>query len=298
MNYKRIIKNQKTRFFILRFLKWLPSRLMLQLQYFVKLNRFLNLTNPKRFTEKIQHYKLYYRNETMLICTDKYLVRDFIRLRGQDNYLNNLLGVYKDASEIDFTNLPEKFVIKTTDGGGGENIYICRNKSKLDVQLLINKVNGWRNKGIGNISYEWAYEGDRDSLIIIEDCLEDADTVDNSINDYKFFCFNGKVEYLVVDIDRYSGHKRNFYNKDWLNLNISSDCPNADREIKKPENFDQMIVLAENLAKGFPFVRVDLYNIQGKVFFGEMTFYPWSGYVQFNPDEFDFTLGQKFYINY
>ncbi|PXV62183.1 teichuronopeptide biosynthesis TupA-like protein [Dysgonomonas alginatilytica] len=297
MDYKKIFKSQKLRFFILRMLFWVPDSIMLKIQYKVKMNRCLDLKKPKRFTEKIQHYKMYYRNAEMLPCTDKYQVRQFVESRVGNKYLNELLGVYADATEINWSELPAKFVLKTTDGGGGENVIICKDKSTLEINETIKRLNSWRNKGSSSLSREWAYE-QATSLIIAEAFLENIDDPENSIDDYKFFCFNGKVECLVVDIDRYIGHKRNFYDNNWNNLNIATDCLCFDKEKSKPDNFEEMVDVAEKLSEGFPFVRVDLYNINGRILFGELTFYPWSGYVQFTPDEFDFALGSKFRLDY
>ena len=296
MDYKKIIPSQTVRFFILKMFQYLPASTMLKLQYFIKFNRRLNLKDPQRFTEKLQHYKLNYRNENMRKCTDKYQVRYFIEDRGYKNYLNELYGVYNSADKIDFSKLPNQFVIKTTDGGGGENIIICRDKTNFDIEQSIEKLKKWQNKKLNNMTYEWAYDENINSKIIIEKYLEDPNNSDKSIDDYKFFCFNGRVDYLVVDVDRYSGHKRNFYDTDWNHIKIASDCPMTNRDIKKPANFNEMIAFAKAISKGFPFVRVDLYNINGKILFGEMTFYPWSGYVQFSPDDFDFELGKYFHF--
>lgn len=296
MDYKKIIKSQRLRFNFLRIFSWIPAKIMLKIQYYIKLNRRLNLSNPSRFSEKIQFYKLFYRNKDMLSCSDKYVVRSFLKERNVDKYLNKLYLVCKDAEEIDFSVLPEKFVIKTSDGTGGDNVFICRDKSTLDIKSVVSKINGWKNKKINIMTHEWAYEGAYDSKIIIEHYLEDSSSADNSINDYKFFCFNGEVDCLCIDIDRYSNHKRNFYDLKWNHLKINSDKLYSDINLNKPGNFDEMIDLAKRLSKGFPFVRVDLYNVDGKIYFGEMTFYPWSGYVAFSPDIFDFKLGEKFSI--
>lgn len=298
MNYKKIIPNQNIRFFILKTLSFLPAKLMLKLQYFIKFNRNLDLKNPKRFTEKVQHYKLFFRNLEMCNCVDKYLVRDFVVSRGSEQYLNELYGVYNKADDIDFSILPKKFVVKTTDGGGGENVFLCKDKSTLNISSVVRIVNNWRYKDVNSMAYEWAYEGAKKSRIVIEKYLEDKSNTDGSIDDYKFFCFEGKLKYIVVDVDRYVGHKRNFYDANWNLLDVSSDCPKANRELIRPVGLDKMVQLAEKLSKGFPFVRVDLYNIQGKIIFGELTFYPWSGYVKFTPDSFDLEMGKCFNTNY
>lgn len=290
--------NQRGRFFILRLLRWIPAKLMLHIQYLIKVKRALNLSKPERFTEKLQHYKIYYRNPAMCHCVDKYLVRGFVNSRGCGQYLNDLYGVYQKADDIDFDVLPNRFVIKTTDGGGGENVMICKDKSTLDIPNVIKTVNNWRNKDVNAMTYEWAYTGAKSSRVVIEKYIEDPTNQDKSIDDYKFFCFDGKARYLVVDVDRFVDHKRNFYDVNWNLLNIISDCPIADKELPKPVKFDEMVSLAEKLSEGFPFVRVDLYYVENKVLFGEMTFYPWSGYVKFTPDSFDFELGVYFKLNY
>lgn len=294
MDYKKIIKSQKLRFKLLNMLSFIPDKTMVKIQYRMKLKRKLNLKNPQRFTEKLQWYKLYYRNPLMKQCVDKYAVREYVKSRGLKKILNELYGIYDKPEEIEFDKLPNKFVIKTTAGGGGQNVFICDNKSKLDKVDVISKLNYWLKlnpkKSFGR---EWAYEG-IDNRIIIEKLLEGNDEGLSGINDFKFFCYNGKVEYIVFDGDRYIKHKRNFYDKNWNYIDIQSDCDKLGDIVKKPKMFDNMKKIAEQISNDFPFVRVDLYCIDGKIIFGEMTFYPWTGYVQYYPDQFDFDLGKKF----
>lgn len=297
IDYKKIIRSQKLRFLILKFLSFVPDSTMLKCQYRIKMGQNLNLQAPERFTEKIQWYKVGYRDPLMTQCVDKFEVRKFVESKGLKNILNNLYSVCSDASEIDFKSLPDKFVIKTTDGGGGENILICRNRSELDIPKTIKTLKGWKNKKNINAGREWAYTGIKESRYIVEEYLEDEANPEAGISDYKFFCFDGKPYCIVYDIDRYIGHKRNFYDTGWSNLNVISDCPGFEDNSKiKPEGLDAMLKVAEELSKGFPFVRVDLYYLNGKVYFGELTFYPWSGYVKFKPQEFDYLLGKQFII--
>ena len=201
------------------------------------------------------------------------------------------------AEDIDFATLPNRFVIKATDGGGGQNVLICRDKSKLDITSSIDRINSWLNHKSGNVGREWAYTGIKKSRIIVEEYLENDLHPEAGLEDYKFFCFDGKPYCVVNDCDRYIGHKRNFYDLDWKNLGISSDCPTFEGRGSKPAGLDQMIEVATELTKGFPFVRMDLYYANGKVYFGEFTFYPWSGYVKFHPAEFDYKLGDLFDIS-
>lgn len=292
MDYKKILRSQKVRFLILKFLSFVPDSIMLKLQYRIKMGFKLNLANPQRFTEKLQWYKIHYRNKLMGICVDKYEVRKYVESKGLDNTLNKLYCVCSDPDEIDFAALPDRFVIKTTDGGGGENIFICRDKSSLDVPQLKKTLLSWKDKKNVNPGREWAYTLINQSRYIVEEYLENEVNPEAGISDYKFFCFNGKPHCIAYDIDRYIGHKRNFYDIEWNNLHVSTDCDTFDDNlVPRPEGLEDMCKVAEILSKDFPFVRVDLYYIKGKVYFGELTFYPWSGYVKFSPQEFDYKLG-------
>ncbi len=296
MNYKKIIKSRRFRFLILRLLLFIPDKMMISIQYYIKLGRAINWKNPQRYTEKIQKYKLVYRNEILGQCVDKYEVRKYILGKGLGGILNDLYGVYDRAEEIDFENLPQKFVIKTTDGGGGNTIIICTDKKALDIKSTIKRVNSWLNAKEVNAGREWAYTKIQKSRIVVEKFLENYNNPEAGIEDFKILCFHGKPEYVIVDTDRYIGHKRDFYDLNWNKLNIKSDCMQLEDEYPKPTNLSQMLEVAKVLSEDFPAVRVDLYNVSGKIIFGELTFYPWSGYVQFDPDEFDYELGEKFKI--
>lgn len=297
MDYKKIIKNQNLRFKILNFFSWIPDKTMIKIQYRIKTGRKLNLKNPERFTEKIQWYKLYYHNPIMHQCVDKYEVRDFIKSKGLENILSTLYGVYDSPEEIEFEKLPDKFVIKTTSGSGGQNIFICDDKKNLNIVELNQKLKYWLKlnpkKSFGR---EWAYEGNK-NRIIIEELLESDSTT--GLIDYKLFCFNGKVEYIYVISDRFLGKsaKLGIYDSDFNKL----DAYRCDEEkqtdtISKPCNFDKMIEYACSISCEFPQARIDLYNINGKIYFGEITFYDGSGYMSYSPDEFDYRIGEKFPI--
>ena len=289
--YKKIISSQKMRFAILRMLKFVPDKAMIKLQYRIKLKRKLNLKDPKRYTEKIQWYKLYYRNPVMMECVDKYGVRKYIEKKGLGNILNQLYQVVDRPEEINFDQLPDKFVIKTTNGSG-TNILV-KDKKTLNIAETKKKLNDFLNMAEASAGREWAYGGSS-KKIIVEELLEDNSNKDKGISDYKFLCFNGKPVYVVYDKDRFSDHKRNFYDVNWNYVKVDSDCPCFEDSVKKPENYEKMVEIASVLSRDFPAVRVDLYNIEGKIYFGELTFYPWSGYVQYTPDSFDFELGKYF----
>lgn len=296
MNIKR-----RCLYTIANFLQFIPDKLMLSIQYRIRTGHRLHWKAPQRFSEKIQHYKAFYRNPEITQCVDKYDVRNYVEQKlGTDVYLNTLYQVCDTADSIDFSALPNQFIIKTTDGGNGDNVLICRDKTKLDVNQAVRQVNSWRNKRYYIISREWAYEGAKQSKVIVERLLIDPDNPTGSIDDYKILCYNGRFRFLWVDKGRYSNHHRGFWDEHLQFMpNKASDHPTfeAGTEPALPANIQEMIDIAEKLAQGFPFARVDLYNIQGKIYFGEMTFYPLSGYCRFHPDSFDYELGRFFDID-
>lgn len=295
MNYKSVFRSQKIRFLILKFLSFIPDSIMLGWQYRIKMNRPLNLKNPQRFTEKLQWYKINYRNPLIGRCVNKYLVREYVESKGLGHILNKLYAVYDSPEKIDFESLPDRYVIKSTDGSGGENILIINEKKESDRDKIRQILHKWKNKGKINAGREWAYTCIDSTDFIIEEYLENDKNPEAGISDYKFFCFRGKPFCIAYDTDRYISHKRNFYDIDWNNLSITSDCPGfEDNDLKRPEGLTEMIRVSEILSADFPFVRVDLYYLKGRVYFGELTFYPWSGYVRFDPDSFDYILGEQF----
>lgn len=280
---------------LVKSLYWIPDKYFLSTVYFIKYHRKLNLKEPKRFSEWMQWYKIMDRNPIMLECTDKYTVRHYVEQKGLGKYLNELYQVKKSAKDIDFYSLPQKFVIKTTDGGNGDNVFICRDKSSINEKDLVRLISSWKNKHYEKYTREWAYVGASDSKVIVEKLLEDESNMDGSIDDYKFLCFHGKFKVLWVDKGRYSNHCRGFWDRN-LNFmpNVISDHPTFDKAPVLPENIMEMVECAEKLSEDFTFARIDLYNINGKIIFGEITFYPWGGFIEFTPESYDFELGSYF----
>lgn len=296
MNYKDIIKSRNLRVKILTFLSWIPDGIMLRLQYWLQTGRIPDLKNPKRFTEKLQLYKMQYRDHDMLRCTDKYEVRKYIEEKGFGKYLIPLLGIYNCAEEIDYSILPNQFVAKTTDGGGGNQVLVCKDKSLLREEDFKACLNGWMSarKVKKQAGREWAYENDYPRRIIIEQLIV-ADDPKDDIPDYKFFCFNGKPHYCQLINDRSTEETIDFYDMEWNHMpfrGLNPACNNAPSIARMPRNFEQMKEMASKLSQGFPFVRVDLYSSKEGVYFGELTFYPASGYGHFTPDEWDEKLGE------
>ncbi len=294
MNYKQIINNRNLRLKILALLNWVPDKIMIPLQYRIHTGIKLNLKNPQRFTEKIQSYKLIYHNHAMLQCTDKYEVRKYIENKGLTKYLIPLIGIYNATSDIDFDSLPNQFVAKTTDGGGGNQVFVCRDKSLISKDAFISKVNSWLSfpKPKKQAGREWAYENGYPRRIIIERLLADGKHKD--IPDYKFWCFNGVPRYCQVIGSRSEKESIDFFDMDWNHQpfrGLNKTCNNALTKPEKPSTFEEMKTIATILSKDFPFVRVDLYCANNKTYFGELTFYPAGGYGHFTPDEYDYELG-------
>jgi len=294
MDYKQIIPNQEMRLKILGLTNFIPDKTMVRLQYRIATGRKLNLMNPRRFTEKLQWYKLYYRDPIMTQCADKYEVRKYVKSKGYGDILVPLYGVYENVEDIDLNSLPDKFVLKTTNGSH-TNIF-CEDKTKLNIEFIRKQLNNWMFKRNIKAGREWAYYNIK-PRVICEKYLEKDQN--NDLIDYKFFCFNGKPYCLYVITNRYmeSGMKLGIHDINFNQLPYRrSDIQMLDERLTKPKNFELMVEIATDLSKEFPHVRVDLYNIDGKIFFGEMTFYDGSGYKGFIPDEFDFILGDQFVL--
>ena len=293
MNYKAIIRSRRLRILILSWLNWVPDKTMIGLQYRIKNHRRLNWDKPQRFTEKLQWYKLSYRDPLLPQCIDKYDVRQFVQSRGMGHTLNELYCVCRTADKLDVENLPDKFVIKKTNGGGGLRVMLCKDKSREDWKMRKEELAAWLKPSASKSGREWGYY-DLEPRLVVERLLINERNPDAGVDDYKFFCFDGVPRYIVVDVDRYTDHKRNFYTADWQYLGVCSDCASFGDILQPPPVLDEMLDVAKALSVRFPFVRVDLYNDRDRVVFGEMTFYPWSGYVQFKPDSFDLDMGAFF----
>ena len=277
MNYKRIIKSRQVRFAILRTLRWIPDSVMVRVQYRVKTGRWPQIKHPKRFTEKLQTYKLCYRNPLMTQCADKYDVRHYVEEKGMKNILIDLYGIYNKVDEIDLEQLPNSFVAKLTDGTGGQDVFIVEDKNKLDKDIFKSFFNERFGKKDVNPGREWSYRNIGSSRIIIERLLEEED----GLIDYKFFCFNGEPHFLYVISGREMGQiaKLGIYDREFNKLPVyRCDELKDEKILEKPRNYDEMLRIARKLSEDFPHVRVDLYNINGKIYFGELTFYDGSGY--------------------
>ena len=274
---------------ILLFLRrFFSDKTYIKIRYFKVFKQFLNIKNPKTFNEKINWLKLYYKNAELPRFVDKYKVRDYVKKQIGSEYLNEIYGVYDTADEINFINLPNQFVLKATHGSGW--IIICKDKDKLDFNAAKQEMNSWLNQNYYDLWGEKNYKHLK-PRIICEKYIENSK--DDGLVDYKFYCFNGTPRFLHVDIARFSDkHYINFYDLEWNKLTIKKGFPNSKQFDQKPEKLDKMIEIARNLSTNLPFVRVDLYEVKGKVYFGELTFYPQNGFSSFYPKKYEREFGK------
>lgn len=272
-------------------LSYLSDYLYLKYLYKKKLGKKLNLQNPQTFNEKIQYLKLYYRNDLLTICADKFSVREYVSDNIDEDILVPLLWVGEDPTHIPFETLPDSFVIKTNHGSG-MNI-IVKDKNKINKEEIAKKIKKWLKINFYKFYKEWSYKNIK-RKIIIEQYLGD------NVNDFKIFVFNNSAQFILVVFDRYADNVRNFYNLKWELLDIKYCYNNSTKVIAKPYNLKKMINYAEILSDKFPFVRVDFYEIDRKLYFGEMTFYPNAGFIKFleNHEKWDLAWGKLLRLDF
>jgi hypothetical protein len=246
----------------------------------------LNLENPTRYTEKIQWRKIYDRNPLIVETTDKLKVRDYVRRRIGEDLLTKIYWVGKDPKSIPFNDLPNSFVLKTNHGCGF-NIFVP-DKIKLDKQAAIDQLSNWLETTYGKEALEWAYRH-INRYVYAEEYL--VDERGQRPTDYKFFVFRGKSPALFICSSRHSDLRWDFYDIDWNCLGVNAGKPNSERCLKKPSGFDKMKEYAEILGKEFDYVRIDLYDLNSRIIFGEMTHYPASGLIVYDPISFDYWMG-------
>jgi len=258
--------------------------------FYLAMGKKLNLENPQTFNEKLQWLKLYDRRPEYTKLVDKYEVKQYIKEKLGEKYVIPTLGVWDTFDEIDFSTLPNQFVLKCTHDSGG--LVICKDKSTLDVAAARKKINRClkRNYYYGTREYPYKEVKPR---IIAEKFMVDESGVE--LKDYKFFCFNGDPRFLFVATDRQKDGeetKFDFFDTKWKHLPFTNGHPNNPEEPSKPENLEEMLRISKLLSQEIPHVRVDLYDINGKIYFGELTFFHWSGLIPFNPETWDEKFGE------
>lgn len=264
-----------------RFVKW---------KYYLNFHKKLDLENPKTFNEKLQWLKLRNRHDEYTQMVDKYEAKRYVASVIGEEYIIPTYGVYDSFEEIDFTSLPQQFVLKCTHNSGG--VFVCKDKTFFDIEGARKQVNKWLKKNPFWKNREYPYKNVK-PRIIIEQYMEDESGYE--LKDYKFFCFDGTAKYIFVASDRGVDNeetKFDFYDMEWNLLPFTNGHPNSNKQMKKPDNFEKMIELSEKLSQGIPHVRVDLYNINGQIYFGELTFFHWSGLVPFVPEKWDYEFSR------
>lgn len=275
-------------------LKILPDKLYLQLMYFKHFRKFINFNNPKSFNEKIQFLKLKYRSNELTEKADKYKVKQYVSQLIGNEYVIPTLGVWNTTEEINFDELPEKFVLKCNNDSGG--VVICKDKQALNIEETKKFLNSRLNNNGFWYGREWPYKNIK-PCIIAEKYMENNGQ--NELIDYKFFCFNGQPKVVLVCSERFASNNmcKTYFDEDWNLLNIMEANHRTDKEQKKPQSFEKMKTISQKLAKDMPFVRIDFYEIEGKLYFGEITFFPASGLEKFKPEKWNNIFGDMIDIS-
>ena len=266
----------------------LPAKFFLKCLYKLKFGYWMDFNNPKTFSEKLQWLKIYDRRPEYIKMVDKYEAKKYVAERIGVEYVIPTIGVWNKPEDINWDVLPKQFVLKCTHDSGG--LVICKDKEKLNIESAIKKLKRSLNTNYYNVGKEWPYKK-VPRRIIAEQYMEDVKT--KELRDYKFFCFNGVPRALFIATDRQNREEPyfDFFDMDFNHLDLRHGHPNAPTPPEKPRNFELMKDLAAKLSKGYPQLRVDLYEVNGKVYFGELTLFHHTGLVRFDPPVWDEVFG-------
>ncbi|MDT0675986.1 ATP-grasp fold amidoligase family protein [Autumnicola musiva] len=279
---------QKISLALLKKFKFLPANIYLKYYYEYYNGKKLDLKNPVDFNEKIQWLKAYYHVPVLNKLVDKYEVREYVKDKIGGEYLNEVYGVYEKGKDVPIEDLPEQFVLKATHG---YNFHIIvRDKAKLSTLKTRLTLKKWQNRNqFYRGGMEWAYK-DVPKRILAEKYLEEIDN--KGLSDIKFYCFSGRPEFIEVTMEIDSAPYRMYFDLQWKKIEMGRIGIDAyEKKLAKPPNLEQMVEIAGKLSEKFPFVRVDLYNIKGKILFGELTFYPADGRHPFHPEKYNKIFG-------
>lgn len=271
------------------FLRWIPDKTYLKLIFRVIMKKKLDLKNPKTYSEKLQWIKLYDRNPLYVRLVDKYEVKEYIKEKIGSEYVIPTIGIWDRVEDIPFDQLPSQFVLKCTHDSGG--IIICKDKDQFDVKKAKKELNKYLHKSFYWYGREWPYKQVK-PRIIAEKYMEDSKT--HELRDYKFFSFDGQVKALFIATGRQNPNDEtrfDFFDESFNHLDLINGHPNADIVPEKPVCFDEMKSLAASISIGIPQVRIDFYEVNGRVYFGEMTFFHWCGLKPFEPEKWDEIFG-------
>jgi len=270
--------------------KLIPLKAKLRILYLRRFGRLLNLNSPKSFNEKLQLYKIKHNDSLMTICTDKVLVKDYLKTLDIDISFPKTLFKFFNESEIhrfDFNKLPDNYVLKANHTS--QTILFSNKEKKLNKTDFLKAFRSWIKKDQYASLGEWSYK-DIERCIFVEEFL---DFKGKPPNDYKVFCFNGDPKYVQVDYDRFDKHKRNLYTNKWEFLNFEYSHPNLMPIEKKPKFLKEMLEISKIISTKFPFVRIDFYYYENKLMVGEMTFYPGGGFEKFPNYDLDIKFGNN-----
>lgn len=279
---------------VYNFFRWLPDATYLKLLYSLRMGHQLDLKNPQTFTEKIQWLKLYDRNPEYITMVDKYTVKEYVANIIGKQYIIPTLGVWDNFEDIVWDSLPNQFVLKTTHGGGGSGVVICKDKAKFNKEEAKAKLSKSLKSDIYPYFREWPYKNVPKRIIAEKFMAPEKSPALNDLPDYKFFCFNGEPKYCQVIRGRHTKETIDFYDMEWNHMpfvGLNPVTSNGLTPVDRPGNFEGMKDICRKLSKAIPFVRVDLYLIDDKNYFGELTFYPASGMGLFTPEEWNVKLG-------
>ena len=291
----KFITNPKARFVFLNSLglyNRMSDEKFLKKAYKVIMNQKLNLDNPQTFNEKLQWLKLYNRKPEYTMMVDKYKVREYVAEQLGEEYLIPLLGVWDDPDEIDFDALPNQFVLKCNHNAG-LGMYICNDKSKLDIRQVKKELCKGLKQDYYLTNREWPYKDVPRKIICEKYMIEEVESKkgNSELTDYKFFCFNGNPKFMYISHDHATDATTDFFDMEFKRLNMRMKDPNSNIIPPKPALFESLKEIAKKLSAGIPFVRVDMYVINGRIYFGELTFFHNAGFTRVYPKEWEKTLG-------
>jgi hypothetical protein len=293
MNIKLLTQPEAVRIYLLKRFSWMiPAKYYLEMLFHVRMGYKLNIKSPRTFNEKLQWLKLYDRKPEYPNMVDKFEVKEYVRGILGNEYIVPLLGVWEKPEDIEWGKLPNQFVLKTTHGGGSTGVVICPDKKSFDKEKAISVLNKSMKDNIWSELREWPYKNLHKRIIAEEYLTDQTNSVNGDLNDYKFYCFNGNVKYCEVITGRRTKKQIDFFDLNWNHMDFTFNGYDfADQRPQKPKCFDTMVEVAGKLCKDKPYSRIDLYVIGNKVYFGEITFYPASGFRGFHPDEWNIRLG-------
>lgn len=270
------------------FFWFLPDKQYLKIKFWIKFGAKLNLNTPQTFNEKLQWLKLYNRKHIYISMVDKDVAKKYVGNIIGKKHIIQTLGIWNSPDDIDFSLLPKKFVLKLTHDSG--TVIICKDKDKLDIESAKKKLGKGLKRNYYKIHREWPYRN-VERKIIAEKLMED--NCSGELTDYKFFCFNGEPKIVLVCSERFSSNNmsKTWFDEEWNILPMSEGDYKTSADIPKPINFIKMKQFARQLSKKIPFIRVDFYEVNEKVFFSELTFFPGAGYERFSPEAWNKKLG-------